>query len=161
MTNFSISAVWYPLWAFAILVIVTLALLVLPVNSFCRYTLGPSSPHWMRRMGLLPFTKASNKYSANNASEPRCSTFPPDEGPTSCSSVPVERNVYVVCPPASEEKGIADSKRRLSLLRRPAQTDLEAPPSAVLDLSGSQRPIRTFQIITDVELPADSHTVSQ
>src|SRR3954468_20554658 len=52
MTQFSISAACYPLWAFTGLVVMISVPLAFPIHGFYRYILGLSAPNWMRRTGL-------------------------------------------------------------------------------------------------------------
>lgn len=49
MTQFSISAVWYPLWAFVILTIVVFVPVVFPMRRAYRYVLGLSTAHFLKR----------------------------------------------------------------------------------------------------------------
>lgn len=65
MTTFSISAVWYPLWAFVFLVLLMLVPSFLPVHDFHRYISGLSCPRWLSRIGFVSFTGRSQNSSHN------------------------------------------------------------------------------------------------
>lgn len=146
MTQFSISAAWYPLWAFTILVFVVLVPLVLPVNAFYRYILGSSAPHWMRRMGLPPSTNASKNESP--VENPSRSTGPNPPSVASekrrlSHSLPINRDVGAVFPQ------LALPPRQLAL--PPGQLSLGPPPSSVWDIVGDRRPSKAFEITAAVE----------
>lgn len=67
MTQFSISAVWYPLWGFAALMALLLLPSILPANVFFRYILKNSAPHWIMRMGLPSLAKTSMNNSTSSS----------------------------------------------------------------------------------------------
>lgn len=54
LTQFSISAVWYPLGAFIVLIVTVLVPFTLPVHGLYHYMLGLSAPHWLKRKLLAP-----------------------------------------------------------------------------------------------------------
>lgn len=96
MTQFSISAVWYPLWGFVVLVVLILVSLVLPKNDFCHYITGTSAPNWMRRMGLLPSTKDGIHHSSE------------DTLLFACPAPRLDRQIYDLAP-ATWMRGIPSS----------------------------------------------------